>query len=137
MVIDGTQPCSECFQIMTSLKPVILIVEDEAVIRVSAAGMLADAGFRTIEAANGDEALKLLDADSDVQLLFTDVRMPGTMDGLSLARRVRDRWPHIGIMVTSSRSMAGYDGLPSGSRFEQKPYSPSTVIRHARELTSV
>jgi two-component system, response regulator PdtaR len=121
---------------MTPQTPVILIVEDEALVRLSAAGMLADAGFRTIEAANGDEALEVLDADSDVQLLFTDVNMPGTMDGLSLARRVRDRWPHIGIMVTSSRAVSGFDGLPSGSRFEQNPYSPATVIRHARELTS-
>jgi CheY-like chemotaxis protein len=121
---------------MTSLNPVILIVEDEALVRLSAAGMLADAGFRTIEAANSDEALELLNADSDVQLLFTDVRMPGAMDGLSLARQVRDRWPHIGIMVTSSRSTLRFDELPAGSRFEQKPYSPATVVRHARELMS-
>jgi CheY-like chemotaxis protein len=121
---------------MTSPNPVILIVEDEALVRLSAAGMLVDAGFRTIEAANSDEALELLNAGSDVQLLFTDVKMPGTIDGVSLARQVRARWPHIGIMVTSSRSMSRFDELPSGSRFEQKPYSPATVIRHARELTS-
>jgi DNA-binding response OmpR family regulator len=90
----------------------ILIVEDEALVRAMGVGLFADAGFRPIEAANSDEALELLDADSNVQ------------------------WPHIGIMVTSSRSMSRFDELPSGSRFEQKPYSPATVIRHARELTS-
>jgi len=123
---------------MTSeqIVPVILIVEDEALVRLSAIGMFEDAGFRMIEATNSDEALELLNADSDVQLLFTDVKMPGTIDGVSLARQVRDRWPHIGIMVTSSRSMSRFDELPSASRFEQKPYSPATVIRHARELTS-
>jgi CheY-like chemotaxis protein len=123
---------------MTSeqIVPLILIVEDEALVRLSAIGMFEDAGFRMIEATNSDEALELLNADSDVQLLFTDVKMPGTIDGVSLARQVRDRWPHIGIMVTSSRSMSRFDELPSGSRFEQKPYSPATVIRHARELTS-
>ena len=62
--------------------------------------------------------------------------MPGAIDGLALARRVRDRWPHIGIMVASARPMSQFEELPSGSRFEQKPYSPATVVRHARELTS-
>jgi CheY-like chemotaxis protein len=75
--------------------PVVLIVEDEALVRLSAVGMLEDAGFRTIEAANGDQALELLVADSNVQLLFTDVNMPGIIDGLVLARQVHDRWPHI------------------------------------------
>src|SRR6202035_5644498 len=85
--------------------PVILIVEDEALVRLSAVGMLEDAGFRMIEAANSDEALELLAADSDVQLLFTDVNMPGTIDGLALVRQVRDRWPHIGIMVASGKKL--------------------------------
>ena len=116
--------------------PVILIVEDEALVRLSAVGMLEDAGFRTIEAANGDEALELLAVDSDVQLLFTDVNMPGTIDGLALARQVHDRWPQIRIMVASARQEPQPEELPVGSRFEQKPYSLDTVLRHARELTS-
>src|SRR5580700_5439644 len=117
---------------MTSDQPVILIVEDEALVRLSAVGILEDAGFRMIEAANSDEALELLEADSDVQLLFTDINMPGTIDGMALARRVHDRWPQI----ASSKPIPKTDELPSGSRFEQKPYSPATVVRHARELTS-
>jgi CheY-like chemotaxis protein len=116
--------------------PLILIVEDEALVRLSAVAMLEDAGFRMIEAVNGDQALELLEADSDVQLLFTDVNMPGTINGLALARQVRDRWPHIGIMVASAKRVLQPDELPAGSRFEQKPYSPDTVVRHARELTS-
>jgi len=117
--------------------PVILVVEDEAFIRLSAVCMLEDAGFRMIEAANGDDALELLEVDSDVQLLFTDVTMPGTMDGLGLARRVRERWPHIGIMVASAKQAPRPDEMPPGARFEQKPYGPDTVVRHARELTLV
>jgi CheY-like chemotaxis protein len=117
--------------------PVILVVEDEALVRFAAVGMLEDAGFRMIEAVNGDQALELLTADSDVQLLFTDVTMPGAIDGLALARQVRDRWPHIAIMVVSAKRVPHADELPDGSRFEQKPYSPDTVVRHARELTSV
>jgi CheY-like chemotaxis protein len=123
---------------MTSeqIAPVILIVEDEALVRLSAIGMFEDAGFRMIEAGNSDEALELLETDCDVQLLFTDVNMPGTIDGLALARQVHDRWPHIGIMVASAKPMLQPDELPAGSRFEQKPYSPDRVVRHARELTS-
>jgi CheY-like chemotaxis protein len=116
--------------------PVILIVEDEALVRLSAVGMLVDAGFRTIEAASGDEALELLVADSDVQLLFTDVNMPGIIDGLVLARQVHDRWPQIGIMVASAKKEPQLGELPVGSRFERKPYNVDMVVRHARELTS-
>jgi CheY-like chemotaxis protein len=116
--------------------PVILVVEDEALVRFAAVGMLEDAGFRMIEAVNGDQALELLAADSDVQLLFTDVTMPGAIDGLALARQVRDRWPHIAIMLVSAKRLPHAEELPTGSRFEQKPYSPDTVVRHARELTS-
>jgi CheY-like chemotaxis protein len=118
------------------LVPVILVVEDEALVRFAAVGMLGDAGFRMIEAANGDQALELLAADSDVQLLFTDVTMPGSIDGFALARHVRARWPHIAIMVVSAKRVPQSEELPAGSRFEQKPYSPETVVRHARELTS-
>jgi CheY-like chemotaxis protein len=121
---------------MTAHHPVILIVEDEALVRLSAVGMLEDAGFRMIEAVNGNEALELLEADSDVQLLFTDINMPGAINGLALAERVHDRWPHIGIILASARPIQRPHELPAGSRFEQKPYSPATVVRHARELTS-
>ena len=116
--------------------PAILIVEDEALVRLSAVGMLEDAGFRMIEAVNSDEALELLAADSNVQLLLTDVNMPGTIDGLALARQVHDRWPHISIMVASAKQVRQPEELPAGSRFEQKPYNSDSVVRHARELTS-
>jgi len=116
--------------------PVILIVEDEALVRLSAVDMLEDAGFRMIEAGSGDEALELLTADSDVQLLFTDVNMPGIIDGLVLARQVHDRWPQIGIMVASAKKEPQLGELPVGSRFERKPYNVDMVVRHARELTS-
>src|SRR5580698_2037470 len=121
------------FPKMTSERtiPVILIVEDEALVRLSAVGMLEDAGFRMIEAVNSDEALELLAADSDVQLLFTDVNMPGTINGLALARQVHDRWPHIGIMVASANRVPQPADMPAGSRFEQKPYSIDEVVRHA------
>jgi CheY-like chemotaxis protein len=83
---------------------------------------------------NSDEALEFLDADSEVQLLFTDVNMPGTIDGLALARQARDRWPHIGIIVVSGQVMPKPHELPVDCRFHRKPYDPNAVVRHAREL---
>jgi CheY-like chemotaxis protein len=124
------------FMAFDRIVPVILVVEDEALVRLAAVGMLEDAGFRMIEAVNADQALALLAADSDVQLLFTDVNMPGTINGLALARQVHDRWPHIGIMVASANLVPQLEDLPAGSLFEQKPYSIDAVVRHARELTS-
>ena len=115
---------------------VILIVEDETLVRLAAVGTLEDAGFRMIEAANSDEAIELLEADSNVQLLFTDINMPGTIDGLTLARQARDRWPHLGIIVVSGQQMLRPHELPAGGRFHRKPYDPDSVVRHARDLTS-
>src|SRR5580704_9468766 len=114
----------------------ILIVEDEALMRLLGAGMLADAGFRVIEAVDSDEALEFLEADSDVQLLFTDVNLPGTIDGLALARQVHSRWPRIGIIVVSGKALMLPDELPAGGRFYRKPYDADVVVRHARELTA-
>jgi two-component system, response regulator PdtaR len=112
----------------------ILIVEDEVLVRAFGAGIFADAGFRTIEAANSDEALHLLGADAKVNLLFTDVNLPGAIDGLALARQASRRWPHIGIIVVSGQSMPQPHELPAGARFHRKPYDPDIVVRHAREL---
>jgi two-component system, response regulator PdtaR len=114
----------------------ILIVEDEALVRLSGVGIFADAGFRIIEAANADDALESLEANSEVQLLITDVNMPGTINGLVLARQVHDRWPHIGIIVVSGDSVPPRHELPAGSQFYRKPYDASKVVRHARELTA-
>jgi two-component system, response regulator PdtaR len=114
----------------------ILIVEDEALVRALGVGIFLDAGFRVTEAVNSDEALEFLDAESEVQLLFTDVNMPGTIDGLALARQVRGRWPHIGIIVVSGQLMPQPYELPAGGRFHRKPYDPDAVVRHARELTA-
>jgi two-component system, response regulator PdtaR len=120
---------------MTNI-PAILIVENEALVRLSGVGTFADAGFRVIEAINGDDALGLLEADSDVQLLFTDVSMPGKMNGLMLAQEVHDRWPHIRIMVVSGQSVSDSQ-IPTGSRFFRKPYCPDSVVRHAYELNTL
>jgi two-component system, response regulator PdtaR len=120
---------------MTNI-PAILIVENEVLVRLLGVSTFADAGFRVIEANNGDDALDLLAADSDVQLLFTDVSMPGKMNGLALAHEVHNRWPHIGIMVVSGQSVPQTHELPAGSRFLRKPYCPEAAVKHAHEMTA-
>jgi len=119
---------------LSHIPAVILIVENEALVRLSGVGIFADAGFRMIEAANSDDALESLVANPDVQLLFTDVNMPGATDGLALSRQVRDRWPHIGIIVVSGQSIPQAHEMPAGARFVRKRYDADTVVRHAREL---
>ena len=116
-------------------RPVVLVVEDELLIRTNAVDMLRDAGFDVIEAVNADEAIMILEGGSTIDVVFTDVQMPGSMDGLKLAAAVRNRWPPIKIVATSGVLKVGEDDLPAGSRFLPKPYSPSQIVGALRELT--
>ena len=115
-------------------RPVVLIVEDEWLVRFHAVEMIAEAGFIALEAANADEAVAILEARNDVRLVFTDIDMPGSMDGLKLARAVRDRWPPIKIIVTSGQRFASADEMPAGGRFFGKPYNLAEVTRTMRQL---
>ncbi len=116
-------------------RPVVLVVEDEFLLRIDAADVIAAAGFEVIEAANADEAIEILESRSDITVVFTDIQMPGSMDGLKLARAVRGRWPPIKIIATSGN--VGQVDLPEGGRFLPKPYSPAQVTGVLRELTVV
>ena len=117
-------------------RPVVLVVEDEFLIRMHAAEMIADAGFDVVEAANADEAIVILEDRLDITVVFTDIQMPGSMDGLKLAAAVRGRWPPIKIVATSGFVNVRQDDLPEGGRFLPKPYSPEQIVRTLRELTS-
>src|SRR6266436_8242263 len=116
--------------------PVVLIVEDEFLLRMDAVDMIAAAGFEAVEAANADEAIKILEARRDITVVFTDIQMPGSMDGLKLARAVRGRWPPIKIVATSGRVAIAETDLPEGGRFLPKPYNPMQVTGVLRELIS-
>ncbi len=116
-------------------RPVVLIVEDELLLRMDAVDMIAAAGFEVIEARNADQAIEILEARSDITVVFTDIQMPGSMDGLKLARAVRGRWPPIKIVATSGRVHISDTDLPEGGRFLPKPYSPGQVAGVLRELT--
>jgi CheY-like chemotaxis protein len=116
-------------------RPVVLVVEDEFLIRLNAAEMIEEAGFEVVEASNADEAVAILEARLDIAVVFTDIQMPGTMDGLKLAKAVRDRWPPIHIVATSGLVDVREGDLPEGGLFLPKPYSPAQIIRRLRELT--
>jgi CheY-like chemotaxis protein len=118
-----------------SVRAVVLVVEDELLLRIHAAEMVADAGFEVIEAANADDAIAILEARRDITVVFTDIQMPGSMDGLKLARAVRGRWPPIKIVATSGLVDVGEKDLPEGGRFLAKPYSPEAIAVLLRELT--
>jgi CheY-like chemotaxis protein len=115
-------------------RPVILIVEDDFLIRMNAAEMIDDAGFNVVEAGNADEAIVILEARPDIHVVFTDIQMPGSMDGLKLARFVRGRWPPIKIVATSGNSIVGDGDLPEGGVFLPKPYTFDAVASTLREL---
>jgi CheY-like chemotaxis protein len=114
---------------------VILIVEDESLLRLDSAETIEHAGFEVIQAANADEAIAILNARLDIHVVFTDIQMPGSMDGLKLAHFVRNRWPPIKIVATSGQVVAGADDLPAGSVFLPKPYRGAEVVATLRELT--
>jgi len=122
--------------LVESKRPVVLIVEDELLLRMDAAEIVAAAGFEAVEAANADEAIEILEARRDIAVVFTDIQMPGSMDGLKLVRAVRGRWPPIKIIATSGRLEVEETDLPQGGRFLPKPYSPIQVKRVLRELTA-
>lgn len=119
----------------TDHRPVVLIVEDEFLIRMDAIDMIRSGGFEVIEAKDADEAIEILESRPDITVVFTDVHMPGSMDGLKLAAAVRGRWPPIKIVATSGRANLSAEDLPSGSRFLTKPYSAREIVSTLREVT--
>ena len=117
-----------------SKKPVVLLVEDESLLRMDAVEMIRSAGFDVVEAENADDAIEILEVRRDITVVFTDIQMPGSMDGLKLARAVRGRWPPIKIVATSGHVDVKETDLPDGGRFLPKPYSPHEITGVLREL---
>ena len=115
----------------------ILVAEDEALLRMVVHDVLVGAGYSVIEAVSAEEALVLLDARPDTRVLFTDVSMPGSLDGFGLAHIVSSKYPDVAILVASGDCRPGSADLPPGARFLAKPYSPSTLLEAMAELTAV
>ena len=120
---------------MSAEPQIVVVAEDEWIIRETAVEVLTQAGFTVVEAADGAGALAaIMQRPAEVRALFTDVRMPGSIDGLELARRARALVPDLAILVASGRMTPGADELPPGSLFLSKPYSAREIPRHIRRL---
>ncbi len=113
-------------------RPVVLIAEDEVLVRMLIADVLQDAGYKIIEAASAEEALRVLEARPDVHVLVTDVEMPPGPTGYELAEQVRERWSYIQVLVTSGRMLPSAE-LPDGVTFVAKPWTPTSLARCVHE----
>jgi CheY-like chemotaxis protein len=112
----------------------VLVVEDEMLLRMRAVDMVEDAGFTPVEAVDADEAIAILDSRSDIALLFTDIQMPGTMDGLMLAHAVHTRWPQIKIILVSGQLQLACIDIPADSRFFGKPLVARDMIAEMQSM---
>jgi len=116
------------------LRPTVLVVEDEPVIRLSAMDMVEAAGCEAIGVLDADAAARLLETRTDIRAVFTDIHMPGSMDGLGLMRLVKDRWPCVPVLVASGITSIAPADLPSGVCFVAKPYLPLEIAVALRQL---
>ena len=112
----------------------VLVVEDEMVLRMRAVDIVEDAGFTAVEATNADQAISVLEARSDISLLFSDIQMPGSMDGLKLAHAVHERWPQIKIILVSGQITPSSDEKPENSRFFGKPIDSKEMIAELQDM---
>lgn len=112
----------------------ILVVEDDPLQRLAMLDLVEDAGFEAIEARDADQAVEILEGRADIRVVFTDIDMPGSMDGLKLAAAVRKRWPPIEIIVTSGGRRPALDDLPVRATFLPKPIVPADAIRMLRSF---
>jgi DNA-binding NtrC family response regulator len=114
---------------------VVIVVDDEALIRMAAKYALEDADFVAMETGSAEEAIDILEHEAaSIHVVFTDIRMPGDMDGVELAKHVRRHWPHIGLIAASGHARLKPEGLPRGCRFVGKPYDLDEVVDHIRDL---
>jgi CheY-like chemotaxis protein len=108
-------------------RPVVLVVEDEPLALMDAVELVSGAGFEALSARNADDAIVILESRDDIRVIFTDVNMPGSMDGLKLACVARNRWPPIEIIVTSGLDFKAAPRLPERGVFLSKPYTPAQI----------
>jgi two-component system, response regulator PdtaR len=119
---------------MNKRKPVVLVVEDDPLIRLGAVDIVVSAGYEALEASDADEAIRILESRTDIDIVFTDVQMPGTMDGIKLSHYIRDRWPPVKLIVASGNAILEESSLPSGSRYFPKTYDENVIAKALSEL---
>jgi CheY-like chemotaxis protein len=112
---------------MNNGKAVVLVVEDSTIIRMGAVDLARSVGYEALEASDAEGAIRILESRDDIDLVFTDVQMPGTMDGIKLSHYIRDRWQPVKLIVASGATILEESSLPGGSRFFSKPYDDHTI----------
>lgn len=117
-------------------KAVVLVVEDSALIRMGAVDLVLAAGYVALQACDADEAIRVLQSRDDIDLVFTDVQMPGTMDGMKLSHYIRERWPPVKLIVASGAAILDESSLPKGIRFFSKPYDDHAITEEMARLLS-
>lgn len=115
-------------------RPVVLVVEDDGLLRMDAAETVKEAGFEVIEAADAEAAIAHLKARKDIAVVFTDIELPGSMDGLMLLAAIRDRWPWIRVIAASGNFGSNEDRLPTGEPLLVKPYLSHVLKSTISEL---
>ena len=113
---------------------IVLVVEDEMLLRMRAVDMVEDAGYTSVEAVDADEAVAILESRSDIALVMTDIQMPGSMDGLKLAHTVHERWPPIRIILVSGQLKLSTAEIPADSRFFGKPLEAAEMIAQIQNM---
>jgi CheY-like chemotaxis protein len=113
----------------------VLVVDDDFLVRMNAVFLLEEAGYGTLQACSADEAIGLLEARSDIKVVFTDINMPGSMNGLALAHAIRHRWPPVELVLTSGYARVRDDDMPERGLFLGKPYQPAELVRMVQSLT--
>lgn len=114
---------------MNEERPTVLVVDDEPLVRLTAVDLIADLGLEAVEASSADEALEILEVRRDIRVVVTDIDMPGSMDGIKLARYVRDRWPPIIVIAVTGKALAGASMMPEGVQIFAKPYDERALGR--------
>jgi CheY-like chemotaxis protein len=115
-------------------QPVVLLVEDEPLVRLTQVDILREAGFWVLEAADADEAFEMLRGRKDVSVVLTDVDMPGSLDGFEFARLVAQGWPKVGVLVISGKAFPDEGDLPPSAVFAAKPVYPDALVGHLKAL---
>jgi CheY-like chemotaxis protein len=121
---------------MQMSKPVVLVVEDEPLLRMNTVDMVEDAGFPTLEAANAKQAIELLENRSDIRIILSDIDMPPGMNGMALVAMVRRRWPPVAFILVSGHVGAAEVDIPEGGRFFTKPVRPAELVATLSQLAA-
>jgi CheY-like chemotaxis protein len=119
---------------MSDAPHLVLVVDDEPLLQLLGVDIAQEAGFAALQAGSADEALLILEARSDIAVVFTDIAMRGSMDGLGLARLIGERWPDLRIIVSSGRGAPREDQLPAGCVFLEKPFDPDDLAAMIAQL---